>query len=78
LKINFLYILNRFDVLILKIIFLKKTKHYFDAFQHEKHFKKQSQPHSQTIPPPLVFIRSVAPLRAFKKIYMKEMLRRKN
>jgi hypothetical protein len=25
-------------------------KHHFDAFQHEKHFEKQSQPHSQTGP----------------------------
>jgi hypothetical protein len=23
-------------------------KYHFDAFQHEKYFKKQSQPHSQT------------------------------
>jgi len=23
-------------------------KHHFDAFQHEKHFEKQPQPHSQT------------------------------
>jgi hypothetical protein len=25
-------------------------KHHFDAFWHEKHFKKQPQPHSQTDP----------------------------
>jgi len=23
-------------------------KHHFDVFHHEKHFEKQSQPHSQT------------------------------
>jgi len=39
----FFYILNCFDALILKI-----KKNHFDVFQQEKHFKKQSQPHSQT------------------------------
>ena len=29
-------------------MFLKYKKHHFDAFQHEKHFKKQLQPHFQT------------------------------
>jgi hypothetical protein len=47
-KINFfLYVSDRFDVLISKMIFKKWKKHHFDAFFHEKHFKKQSQPHSQ-------------------------------
>jgi hypothetical protein len=46
-KSNFLYVLDRFDALILKINFLKIKKHHFDIFQHEKHFKKQPQPHSQ-------------------------------
>jgi hypothetical protein len=32
--------LNYFEILILKIIFLKK--YYFNTFQSEKHFKKQS------------------------------------
>ena len=27
-------------------------KHHFDAFQHEKHFEKQMQPHFQTGPVP--------------------------
>jgi hypothetical protein len=44
----FLYILDRFDALILKIIFKKIKKHHFDAFQHGKYFEKQPQPHSQT------------------------------
>jgi hypothetical protein len=34
-------------MLISKVIFFKK-KYHFDAFQHEKHFKKQPQPHYQT------------------------------
>jgi hypothetical protein len=45
LKIIFLYVLDRFDALISKIIF-KNKKYYFDAFQHEK----QLQPHSRTSP----------------------------
>jgi len=46
---NFLYVLNRFDALISKIIF-KNKKNHFDTFRHEKHFEKQPQPqpHSQT------------------------------
>ena len=43
-----MYVLNRFDALILKMIFKKMKKHHFDAFRHEKHFEKQPQPHSQT------------------------------
>jgi hypothetical protein len=47
-----LYVLNRFDALILKMILKKMKKHHFDAFRHEKHFEKhfekQPQPHSQT------------------------------
>jgi len=51
----FLYVLDRFDALISKIIFFKK-KYHFDAFQNEKHFEKQPQPHSQTSPiEPLTF-----------------------
>jgi hypothetical protein len=49
LKNNFLYVLDRFDTLISKIIFKNKKKHHFDAFRHEKHFEKQPQPHSQKI-----------------------------
>jgi hypothetical protein len=37
---------DRFDVLISKIIFLKK--YYFDVFLNEKHFEKQLPPHFQT------------------------------
>jgi len=48
-KLIFLYILDRFDALISKIIFFLKIN-YFDAFQYEKHFEKQPQPHSQTDP----------------------------
>jgi hypothetical protein len=42
-----LYILDRFEALMSKLIFLKIKKHHFDAFRHEKYFKKQLQPHSQ-------------------------------
>jgi hypothetical protein len=35
-------ILDCFDVLILKLIFLKK--YYFDAFSSKKYFEKQSLP----------------------------------
>ena len=35
--------LDYFDVLMLKIIFLKNNKkYYFNVFPSEKHFKKQS------------------------------------
>ena len=47
-KSIFLYVLDRFDALILKIILKKIKKYHFDIFQHEKHFKKQSQPHFQS------------------------------
>jgi hypothetical protein len=33
-----------------KIFFKNKKIYHFDVFQHEKHFKKQSQLHSQTSP----------------------------
>ena len=37
--------LDHFDTLILKIIFLKLKKHYFNIFLSKKHFKKQLQPY---------------------------------
>ena len=33
---------------MLKIIFKKQKKYYFDAFPSKKHFEKQPQPYSQT------------------------------
>ena len=45
LKVNCFYVLNFFDVLISKIIFLKIKKYYFNIFYHEKYFKKQPQSH---------------------------------
>jgi hypothetical protein len=39
--------LDRFDVLMSKIIFLKK-KHHWHAFWHEKLFEKHPQQHCQT------------------------------
>jgi hypothetical protein len=48
LKINFLYILNCFDILISKITFFKKYIYYFNAFQYKKYFKKQPRAYSQT------------------------------
>ena len=42
--------LDHFDVLMLKMIFKKWKKYHFDVFQHEKHFEKLPQPHSQTDP----------------------------
>ena len=37
-----------FNALILKIFFkIYIYIYYFDIFQHEKYYKKQSQPHSQ-------------------------------
>ena len=41
--------LDRFDLLILKLIFFKKNKHYFNVFLSEKHFKLQLLPQSQTV-----------------------------
>jgi hypothetical protein len=40
--------LDYFDILILKIIFKKLNKFYFDAFSSEKYFEKQPQLYSQT------------------------------
>jgi hypothetical protein len=41
--------LDRFDVLISKIILKKyKKKYHFDACRHKKHFEKQPQSHFQT------------------------------
>jgi hypothetical protein len=37
--------LDRFDALISKTNLKKMKKHHFDAFQYEKYFKKQQQPH---------------------------------
>jgi hypothetical protein len=42
----FFYIFKLFNVLILKIIFLKK--YYFNIFSNKKHFKKQLLTHYQT------------------------------
>jgi len=39
--------LNRFDVLISKIIL--KKKHHSDTFRNEKYFKKQPQTYSQIV-----------------------------
>jgi hypothetical protein len=46
-KINFFMFLNYFDVLISKIIFLKKI--ILIHFTSEKHFIKQPQPHFQAL-----------------------------
>jgi len=37
-----------FNVLMLKLIFLKNKKNYFDAFLNKKYFEKQPLSHSQT------------------------------
>jgi hypothetical protein len=39
----FLYVLDYFDVLILKIIFKKLKKNHFNTFQYKKYFEKQLQ-----------------------------------
>jgi len=44
-----LYVLDRFDVLMLKIIFFLKKKNHWLVFQHEKLFEKQPQPHCQIL-----------------------------
>ena len=36
-------------MLILKIILKNKKIYYFNTFQHEKHFKKQPQPHCKYV-----------------------------
>jgi hypothetical protein len=46
--IFFLVFSNHFDVIILKIIFLKK-KHYFDTFPSEKYFEKKPLPDTQIL-----------------------------
>jgi len=48
--LNFFFMfLDLFDVLVSKINFLKKKKHYFDAFPSKKHFEQQHLPQSQTL-----------------------------
>jgi len=47
-KIIFFMFLNSFDMLILKIIFLKIKKLYFNVFLSEKHFEPSPLPQSQT------------------------------
>jgi hypothetical protein len=48
LKINFLYILNCFNTLILKIIFKNKKK-YFNNFQYKNYFKTYPLPYFRII-----------------------------
>jgi hypothetical protein len=43
-----LYFLDRFDVLVSKMIFKKMKKHHWHVFRHEKLFEKQLLPHCQT------------------------------
>jgi len=40
LKLIFLKFLNRFYVLMLKVIFKNKNIYYFDIFSNKKYFKK--------------------------------------
>jgi len=45
-----LYVLDRFDVLMSKIILKKIKKYHWHIFWHEKLFEKHPQPHCQTRP----------------------------
>jgi hypothetical protein len=42
-KLNFFIFLDRFNMLILKIIFLNEKKYYFDVFLNKNHFEPQPQ-----------------------------------
>jgi hypothetical protein len=65
LKVNFFFVLDRFDALISKIIFKKLKKKHFDTFWNEK----QPQPHSQTNPLGIIFMHSKV---SFEKKYFQQ------
>jgi hypothetical protein len=73
LKFNYFFLfLNRFDMLISKIIL--KNIYYFNAFLNKKYFKKQLLPHFQTRTKKVTLLGKVLIVAAISRILLRLLL----